>query len=154
MPIKQLFKNQNLHIQKLNYTCGPVSLLNVLAAKGAAGNHSEESLAQLCGAKPGFGTSNEAMVETAGKLGLEVLEAAESADLGQVEEYLDRGACVIVCYLCLSGGGHYAVATEHDEAALYFLDCTHGLLRIEKDNFIGRWRNKHEPTERWFMAIA
>ena len=153
MSIKQIYRTHKLRLQQLDYTCGPVSLLNVLAAKGQTG-HGERELAALCKARPDFGTSNADLVKAAEHLGLEILEAADRADISRLEAYLDKNAYVIVCYISLGGGGHYSIVKEHDAQALYLLDCSYGLIRIEKATFLKCWRNKQEPAERWFMAIA
>ena len=152
MSIKAVYQDQKLHIQELDYTCGPVTLLNVLSLKGN-NNHDEFELAEACQAKPESGTPNTMMVKTASKLGLEVLEAKKEAEIKDLEDYLKQSAHVIVCYRSLGGGGHYSIVAESDQKALYLFDCAYGLIRIEKPTFYKRWRNKHEPIKRWFMAI-
>lgn len=140
-------------MQKEDYTCGPVTLLNVLVAKGRT-DHDEPELSRLCQAKPDTGTTNADMVKVAKELGLEILETGASADIDCLETYLDKGAHVIICYISLSGGGHYSIIKEYDDKAFYLLDCSYGLIRIEKPTLLKRWRNRHEAAERWFMAIA
>lgn len=152
MNIKQTYDDYGLHIQQLDFTCGPVSLWNVLALKGIPG-YSERELAALCKSEPGFGTSNEMMVQAAAKLGLDVAEAKAPGEIAELEQHIDESHFVIVCYLCLSGGGHYSIISQYDTHAVYLRDCTHGLLRINKPTFYDRWRNGDEPVERWFMAI-
>ena len=149
--ISRIFAAESLHIQRADFTCGPVTLLNVLAMRG---DHSrtEDELAELCQARPGFGTSNEAMAVAAEHLGMVVVAVREDAAVADLERHIDDGAHVIVCYLALSGSGHYSIVSGHDERALYLHDCSYGLIRIEKATFERRWRNLDEPVERWFMA--
>ena len=149
--ISQIFAVENLHIQRGDSNCGPVTLLNVLAMQG---DHSrtENELADLCQTQPGFGTSNEMMVAAAKQLGMEIVAVQEDAAIGDLERHIDDVAHVIVCYLSLSASGHYSIVSEYDDKALYLHDCCYGLIRIEKETFEARWRNLDEPAERWFMA--
>ena len=149
--ITRIFEAESLHIQQADWTCGPVTLLNVLAMRGDH-SHTETELAELCHARPGFGTSNEMMVVAAKQLGLEVVVVQEDAAVEDLERHIDGGSHVIVCYLALSGSGHYSIVAGYDERALYLRDCSYGLIRIGKETFEGRWRNQDEPAERWLMV--
>ena len=151
--IRKIYQDIGLHIQKLDYTCGPVSLLNVLSLRGDDRGRSEEQLASLCRAKPATGTSNKDMVRAAEALGLAVVETKQEAEISELEGQLDGGAYPIVGYRSLGGGGHYAVVIEYDQEALYLFDCAYGLLRIEKPIFRKRWRGQHDPAKRWFLAV-
>ena len=140
-------------MHKEDHTCGPVTLFNVLVASGRT-EHDEPELARLCQAKPDTGTTNADMVKAAKDLGLEILETGSEADIGQLEARLGKSAHVIVCYISLSGGGHYSIIQEYDDKAFCLLDCSCGLIRTEKPAFLKRRRNRREAAERWFMAIA
>ena len=152
MLISKIYQDKGLHIQQLNYTCGPVSLLNVLTLKGDK-SHSETELARLCKAEAGRGTDTIDMVTAAKELGLEVAEAKPNAEISDLEGHLDAAAYPIVCYRSLGGGGHYSIVAEYDQEALYLFDCSYGLIRIDKATFYKCWRNKNEPLKRWFMAV-
>ena len=152
MLISKIYQEWGLHIQQLDYSCGPVSLLNVLALKGDK-SRSETELAKLCKAEPNRGTDTIDLVAAARDIGLEVVEVKQDADISDLESHLNAAVYPIVCYRSLGGGGHYSIVTEYDDKALYLFDCSYGLIRIEKDTFYKVWRNKHEPLKRWFMAI-
>lgn len=153
MKIKQIYSDNNLAIQQKPYTCGPVSLLNVLQLKGDF-SRTEDELAELCDAKPEIGTSNENMVKVAKQIDLGVIEVKQDASVEDLERSIDQGLSVIICYRHLySGGGHYGLITEHDEKAFYFRDCSYGFIRICKEDLKKFWYNQDKTVHGWFMAV-
>ena len=153
MQISKIYQDKGLHIQQLGYSCGPVCLLNVLSLKGD-NNHSEMELAKLCQAEPNRGTDTSDMVRAANQLGLQVIEAKQDAKISDLEHHIDNSNYPIVCYISLSGSGHYSIVSEYDSEAVYLFDCCYGLIRIEKPTFDKHWHNGNEPIKRWFMAIG
>jgi len=153
MRAKAVIQNNGLIIQKANYTCGPVSLLNVLRLKGD-GAYSEPELAQICKARPGSGTDNNDLVVAAKQIGLEVVEVRQNATIADIERHLDNAAYVIINYFeAFSQDGHYSVVTDYDEHALYIADCYDGFLRITKKYFPRWWHNSDGSIVGWFMAL-
>jgi predicted double-glycine peptidase len=154
MKIKRLFADNNLIIQQKSYTCGPVSLLNVLRLKGDS-SYSEDEQAELCEAKQGVGTSHANLVKVARSIGLEVIAEKEQATIADLEQSLDKGHYVIVNYLYLySDEGHYGLITEYDDEAFYFRDCSYGFIRLHKSDFDNAWWNQKKTIHGWFMAIG
>lgn len=153
MKITDIYRNNNLHIQVANYTCGPVSLLNILRMKGDA-SYSEDELAVICKAVPGKGTTNDNMVAAAKKIGLEVIETKANSQISDIERHIDNGDYVIINYFeAFSEDGHYSIAAEYDDKALYIADCYDGLIRIEKKYFPKWWHNSDNTIQGWFMAV-
>lgn len=150
--IKQIFADNNLAIQQLSYSCGPVSLLNILYQKGDF-SHTEEELAELCDAKPGIGTANETLVKVAEDIGLEVAEVKQDANVSDIERNIDTGRFVIVNYFsAYSGNGHYSIISEYDDRSLYFRDCSRGFFVLDKDEFENFWYNQNKTIYGWYMA--
>lgn len=152
MNVKDIFVQNGLLIQEKPYTCGPSTLQNVLKLKGND-SYTEDELAKLCEANPEVGTTNQNMVKVAKAVGLKVVEERANSKVIDLENHLDAGNHVIVCYLnAFSGNGHYGFITEHDDLAFYFRDCDHGLFRLEKKEFKNFWYGK-DGNKQWFMAI-
>jgi predicted double-glycine peptidase len=153
MNIKDVLCDHGVHIQELAYSCGPCSILNVLHLKGDF-SESESHLVTLCGAVAGVGTSNEALLSACAKAGLEILESKQDASLEDVERRISQGGYVIVNYLdAFSGKGHYSVLTDYDEQAVYILDCSLGLLRLDRAAFLKHWHNSDGSVSRWYLAL-
>ena len=153
MRIQTILAEHNVHIQELSYSCGPCSILNVLHLKGDF-SQSEESPTQLCGAVKGVGTSNGSLVDGCLQVGLEVMETKNDAELKDIEKNIDQGYYVIVNYFdAFSGAGHYSIVTDYDEEAVYILDCSFGLFRLEKKDFLKHWHNKSKSIFRWYVAL-
>lgn len=153
MKIKQIYSDNNLSIQQKPYTCGPVSLLNVLQLQGDF-SRTEDELANLCEAKPEIGTSNENMLRVAKEIGLHVVETKQDATIEDLERNIDQGLSVIVCYYHVyAGAGHYGLITEYDDKAFYFRDCSYGFIRIWKDDLKKFWYNQDKTVHGWFMSV-
>ncbi|MEX2209276.1 MAG: cysteine peptidase family C39 domain-containing protein [Patescibacteria group bacterium] len=117
-------------------------------------SHSEEELIELCGAKPGVGTSNKGLVKAAEQAGMEIVEEKDKASLQDIEDHIDSGTAVIVCYKnAFSGNGHYTVIVEHDDEAFYCRDSAFGLFRIDKEKFLKHWFNPQGAGVRWYVAV-
>ena len=153
MTVQEIFAENDVVIQEGDYTCGPVAILNALHLKGDF-SHNEEELAVLCDAKPGIGTTNEAIVKVAEQVGLEVIEEKSNAALEDIERNIDQGAYVIVCYLnAFSGNGHYTVITGYDDRAFYCVDSSYGLPRFYKPFFDKYWYGSDKSSVRWYAAV-
>lgn len=152
MTIKQLYTDNNLNIQEAEYTCGPVTLLNVLRLKGNS-SHTEEELAKKCKSGPEHGTLNKDLVRVAKEIGIEVIEAKEGGTIADIEHHLDNGAYVIVCYQHLyADDGHYSVITEHDDVSFYFRDCSYGFFRLKKKYLPKAWYGS-SGSQQWYAAV-
>jgi predicted double-glycine peptidase len=153
MKIGDIFSEHNVHIQKLSYSCGPCSILNILHLKGDF-SETEESLTLLCGAVKGVGTSNDALVDSCRKVGLEVVGSRGDSSLEDLEKSIDNGYYVIVNYFdAFSGAGHYSIVNDYDEEAVYILDCSFGLFRLDKKDFLKHWHNKNKSVFRWYVSL-
>jgi len=153
MRVKDILTKYHLAIQEGSYTCGPVSILNVLRLKGDF-SRTEKELAELCDAKVGIGSSNENVVKAAKQVGLKILEQKADAAIADIEKQLDNDAYVIVNYChAFSDTGHYAVITDYDEEALYFADSSLGFLRLRKEYFKKYWYNSDKTIYGWYVAL-
>jgi predicted double-glycine peptidase len=153
MKITQIFDDNHLAFQEAEYTCGPVTLMNLLRLKGDF-SHSEAELAKLCKTKPDPGTLEEDMVAAAKTLGLDVVEAKEGATIKELEQHIDNGEFVIVCYFhAFAGEGHYGLVTEYDDKAVYLRDCSLGFIRLKKQYFEKYWHDHDGSVKRWLMAV-
>jgi predicted double-glycine peptidase len=153
MNIKKIYADNGLAFQEAEYTCGPVTLLNVLRLKGDF-SRSEEELSKLCKAQPKIGTTEEDMVKAAKALGLKVAEEKQDADTSDIEKHIDNGDFVIVCYFhAFSGEGHYALVSEYDEKAFYLRDCSLGFPRLKKKYFKRYWYNSDKSIYGWLLAV-
>ncbi|MYB39935.1 hypothetical protein F4X86_01400 [Candidatus Saccharibacteria bacterium] len=153
MSIKEIYAKVGLQIQVGDSNCGPTSLLNVLRLKGD-GRFDEDELAERCGTKAGTGTENEDMVRVAGDIGLEIAETKYDAGLGDLRRHLDGGCHVLINYTPTAhSNGHYSVAVEYDEKAVYIWDCFYGLLRLDNEAFEKCWHSGQKTTFRWLMAV-
>lgn len=152
MKIKQLYADNDLNIQEGEYTCGPVTLLNVLRLKGDP-SYTEEELAKICNSNPEHGTLNTDLVRVAKEIGIEVLEAKEGGTITDIEHCIDKGAYVIVCYQHLyAEDGHYSVITEYDDVSFYFRDCSQGFFRLKKKYLPKAWYGS-SGSQQWFAAV-
>ncbi len=154
MNIPQLYIDHNFAFQQLGYTCGPVTLLNILRQRGDK-SRSEEELASLCNALPGTGTTNDALVGAAKSVGLAVVAQKANAALDDIERHIDEAHAVIVNYFyAFSDEGHYAQVAGYDDYALYLADPTAGYMRIRKEYFVNHWHSQAGDIVRWFAAVA
>jgi len=152
MDLKKIYRQSNLAIQELSYTCGPTSLLNVLRLKGDD-SYTERQLAELCKSNRKDGTTHEGLVDGAQKAGLKVVEHKENAELKDIERNVDAGAYVIVNYFdAWTGYGHYSVITEYDSKSYYIRDCFFGLFRMEK-RILDKWWYGRDGIKRWYLAV-
>ncbi len=153
MKIKKIFADNHLAFQEAEFTCGPVTLMNLLQLKGDF-SHSEEELSKLCDAKPKIGTKELDMIKAAQQLGLKVIEEKQNSSLKDIEHHIDGGNFVIVCYFhAFAGEGHYALVSEYDDKAFYLRECSLGFIRIKKKYFERHWHGSDETYPRWFMAL-
>lgn len=153
MDIKKIYQDSSLHIQTTSYTCGPCALLNILRLKGD-NKWTEQMLERLCEAKPGIGTTNEALLVAAAQTGLELISSKTGAEVRDIEEHLDAGRYVIVNYLHgFDGLGHYGVIVEHDELGLYLRDSSLGLVRIKKKDFTKYWYSNDKTIPQWLAVF-
>lgn len=153
MKIKKIFDDENLAFQEAEYTCGPVTLLNTLRLKGDF-SHTEEELSKLCNARPGIGTEEADMVKVAKKLGFEIIEEKTGSSIDEIEQHLDKGHFVIVCYWhAFSSEGHYGLISEYDDKAFYFRDCSLGFMRLKKKYFTKHWYDSTKTVHRWLLAL-
>ena len=153
MNIPELLTEQGVHIQKLSYSCGPCSILNVLHIKGDF-SQTEEGLTELCQALPGKGSKRDKVVSACQSVGLEVLESREGGVVEDIEGHLDAGAYVIVNYYhAFNGDGHYSVITDYDDRAVYIMDCSLGLIRLLKEDFAKYWYNSDKTVFGWYVAV-
>ncbi len=155
MNTKDIFSN-NVSIQVAPYTCGPVALLNALHLKGDF-SQTEDSLAAICKAKLGIGTTNENLVKAAKEVGFEIVETKSEANVGDIKRNLDAGAKVIICYTnAYSGNGHYTLVTDYDNRALYCRDSAFGLFRFSKE-YLGKFwhgsRDASKGSRQWYLAL-
>lgn len=153
MNTKQIFQVNNLQIQIANYTCGPVSLLNILRLKGDM-SYTEDELSILCQSKPITGTENSVLVKVARKINLDIIEEKYNAEILDIERNINNGAYVVVNYFePFTGESHYSVITNYDKKSLYFADCYLGYLRIEKWCFKKWWHNADNSIIGWYFAV-
>ncbi|MHC4873511.1 MAG: cysteine peptidase family C39 domain-containing protein [Planctomycetota bacterium] len=153
MKITDIFNENKLAIQQTGFSCGPCSILNILNMKGKAGL-SEAELIDICKAEDGKGTSHENILNAVNKAGLEVVDAGIDGKIADIERHIDAGYSVIINYYHLYlEVGHYAVAVEYDDKALYFLDSEFGLFRLEKEPFAKNWHNTDKSVYGWYAAI-
>ena len=152
MDIKKIYQQNNLVIQKEEYTCGPTSLLNVLRDKGDS-SYTELEVAKLCNSNMKDGSLHKGMLKGAKAIGLKVVEHKEHADIKDIERNIDDGNYVIVNYFdAFTGYGHYGVITEYDDKALYLRDCFFGLFRMEKKIF-KKWWYGRDGIQQWYVAV-
>ena len=153
MSIKEIYAKHGLHIQVGGSNCGPASLLNILIMKGDD-RFSEDELAERCGTKEGTGTENEDLVRVAGDIGLEIVETKYDSSLDDLRRHIDDGRHVLINYTPGNySDGHYSIAVEYDEKAVYVWDCSYGLFRLGNESFEKCWHNGKKTTFRWFMAV-
>jgi predicted double-glycine peptidase len=153
MRVKDILTTYHLAIQEASFSCGPVSILNVLRLKGDF-SHNEEELIKLCDAKLGIGSSNENVVKAAKLVGLKVVEEKTDASIADLEKQLDTGAYIIINYChAFSDLGHYAVITDYDNEALYFADSSLGFLRLRKNYLEKFWYNSDKTIYGWYVAL-
>ena len=139
-------------LQTTDYTCGPVSLLNILRMKGDS-SYSEQELATMCGATE-TGTDNAALVNLAKRIGLQVVEEKRAGALTDIQRHIDSGSFVIVNYFLTSRGfGHFSVVIGYDDETLYLADSYVGHLRIEKKNFSQHWHDTDKTLMGWYVAL-
>lgn len=157
MNVKDIFSNNHLVIQEGQSNCGPAALLNVLHLKDDF-SHNEEELAQLCGAKVGYGTTPENLVKAARKVGIEVVEEKSNASLEDIQRNIDEGAYVIILSAAtFSGNSHYTCITQYDDQALYSRDSAYGFLRLSTEYLEKLWHgvdhDASKGSKKWYVAV-
>ena len=154
LSIKQIYKDNGLHLQETGWTCGPCALLNVLAMDGAAPHLTEDDLAALCETDPVSGTDNDMMVSAAQAAGLEVVSVTTDASPEDIDQNLRVGHRVIVNFQhAFDGDGHFAVVAESDDDAFYLRDSSLGLLRLKKRDLVKHWHNSDSTISGWLLAV-
>lgn len=154
LKISEIFEKYNLHIQETDFSCGPCSIINVLKQLGEI-NYTEHDLIKLCDAYSGKGTDNNDIIDVIRKTGLRVIESNADATLSDIEKSIDLQYYVIVNYFhAYLGTGHYAVITEYDNKAFYFIDSESGFFRLDKKTFKKWWHNTDKTVYRWYVAIG
>lgn len=154
MKLTRLYKDNNHAFQQAGYTCGPVTLLNILRQKGD-NTHTEEDIAQTCHAVQGQGTTNDNLIKAAESFRLKIVETKADARAEDIERHVDQGNYVVVNYFyAFSGEGHYAEIADYDERAFYLIDPTAGYMRIRKEYFVNYWYNHDKTIAKWFLAVA
>lgn len=156
MDTQNILSNNNVSIQVAPYTCGPVALLNALQLKGDF-SQTEDSLALMCKAKLGIGTTNENLINAAEEVGFRIIESKAEATVDDIQRNLDTGAKIIICYTnAYSGNGHYTLVTDYDDRALYCRDSAFGLFRFSKEHLDKFWHGSDDASkgsQRWYLAI-
>lgn len=130
------------------FRCGPAALLSVAEFFGAY-KGSVEELADLMGTTEEDGTPPPAMLEFAGKIGLDV-EGVQGMTRMRLERELIMGHPVIVCmqawgeerYYADDESGHWVNVTGLDNANFYFEDS-----ELEEGQY--GWMPKIEFMQRW-----
>jgi predicted double-glycine peptidase len=154
--------------QQTDCTCGPGALREV--AEGNGLSVTEAQLAERSESGKQKGTDPEDLVQTARKLGLEVL-FHENLDLAGLRAILDKRHPVIVSLQAWGDpadykqlqSGHYSVVIGMDDESVYFADPAmagdrkqYGYLSVAE--FEKRWRNReydgqtyqHLAIEAWW----
>ena len=147
--------------------CGPASLKIVLDYYGF--NKTEKELAELTGATPMLGVSNESMAETAKSLGFKV-EMKNNSSFDDIEKWLENGVPVIVDWFTRGrrdyddsevADGHSSVVIALDDDYIYLQDPEIGGEREIRQNdfervwfdFVGEYIKPDELIIRQVMAI-
>jgi predicted double-glycine peptidase len=153
MKVSQIYKKHKLHIQQTGYSCGPCAILNILNQKKKRGL-SEKGLMKLCKAKPGIGCDYKDIKRVVNEVGLKIIEEKSNGKIRDIERNIKKGCFVLVLYYHLYADiGHYAVITEYDKKAFYFIDSSYGFLRLKKKDFAKYWYNTNKKIHRWFLSI-
>jgi len=77
MKITKIFEKNNLHIQTLEYSCGPCSIWNVLEKKWI--ESSEDELLKICKATPENGCEIKDIIFALKQFDLEIVEQDEKS---------------------------------------------------------------------------
>lgn len=153
MNIRKLYQDNRHAFQTVGFSCGPVTLLNILRQRGDM-SHTEEELIELCKADAVTGTTNDNLITAARTLGFTIVEERDKATVKDIERQLDEDNMVVVNYFyAFSNEGHYAQVAEYDDKAFYLIDPTAGYMRIKKEYFVTNWHSQDGTITGWFMAI-
>ncbi|MDB5186784.1 MAG: hypothetical protein JWM07_256 [Candidatus Saccharibacteria bacterium] len=156
------FPRYKIHYQELLYSCGPTTLLNGMRLLRGDYSETEVGLAELCGAQPDIGITDEDIVALTGheRVGLEVLETKYDAELTDIKRCVDEAKSkgenpyVIINYFhAFAGEGHYAAVVDYDDKAVYIMDCSLGYLRLRKEYFKAHWHSTDKSTRGWYAAV-
>lgn len=150
----EFYPVHQVYIQDTNYSCGPAAIINVLRLKKNNAIPKEKELCRICETNAKTGTLPEGMFRGIDAAGLKVVEAKENGSIKEIKKHLDNGAWVIVNYMHLYAGcGHYGVVTAYDEDAIYLMDSSFGLLRLDYDEFEPFWYDKQLGNKKYFIAV-
>ncbi|MDD4761408.1 MAG: cysteine peptidase family C39 domain-containing protein [Candidatus Pacebacteria bacterium] len=139
--------------QDTNYSCGPVALQMVFLFFGKM--KSEKELIKKLKTRKDEGISHTKMKEGAKKFGFRVV-IKEDATITMIKNFLKKKKPVIVNYIEPDyQEGHYAVVTGINRGVIIMNDPWHGKnFKMEKEEFVKRWRSEYEKSKRWLMVIS
>jgi predicted double-glycine peptidase len=153
--LHEFFPIHKVYIQDLDYSCGPCAILNILNLKNSAVHYGEEEICRLCHTDRQNGTTPEKMEKGLRAVGLKIEESKSGASIGDIRRHLDQGHFVIVNYMHLyAGEGHYGVVTGYDDYALYLVDSSLGLIRLDNHDFEKAWHDSEASRERYLLAVS
>jgi len=149
------------------YFCGPACIQMVAAFWGVT--LSPYDVAKRAGTNEEVGTTHEGMVRAVHVAGFSI-EEEHNASFTDVEEFLSKGIPLIV-YLYMPewepvaygdlDKRHYMVITglENDTLTLNdpFIGFNKyhegGITKMEKEDFLSRWRSEKSPDDNWLLAM-
>lgn len=143
--------------QQTEHTCGPAAMRMVLKAL-LGREEPEEVLAARLGTEPVRGTWHHELASFAEREGLRWRIRRGRSSLDDLEELLDAGHVVVVCYwIPEDRTDHYALVQRVTEDHVELIDPWYGPHhRLPRDEFDRNWRSDRcfpLRQDRWMMAI-
>jgi ABC-type bacteriocin/lantibiotic exporter with double-glycine peptidase domain len=116
---------------------------------------SHDELVELCRAKPGVGTENQALALAIASHGL-CAHMQQHTSLEHLKEIFEAKRLVVVNYFNpISRVGHFAVVQGFDEDAILLADPKNGEdYRIPLNEFEQLWHNHNKTLLQWMVVIA
>lgn len=152
---QDFFTTKKVYIQDQDYSCGPCCIINIFNLKGQICPKDEAELCRICQTNKADGTSPDGMLLGLKAVGLEVVEMKEKARLSDIHKHLDQGHYVIVNYMHLyAAEGHYGVIVKCDDYALYMVDSSYGMIRLDNKDFEKAWHDTDSGRQQFMIAVA
>ncbi len=138
--------------QKNDYFCGPASLQMVFSYFDF--DTDQEFLAKKMKTDEDIGTKKKRMIRTVKKSGFHYC-AKTNATLKELDSLIRKKIPVIVNYVePTDEESHYAVVIGFSPKKIIFNDPWNGGdFRLDKKEFLKRWRGPRDGKIRWMLAI-
>lgn len=148
----------NSILQCENYSCGPVSILNIFKYFNIKHSLDENDLIKLTWAKPLIGSKNEDLEKVLQNFkNLNFNFSKKNSNIQEIKKEIKFWNVLLINYYNpFSQVWHYAIIVWYDEKtqSLFFRDSSLGDLRLSYENFDRLWHNWNKTILKYMISIS